>query len=157
MTKRFTSVLLLAAFCALGGAAAVAQTMFKSTMPDGRVIFGDKPVDGATKIEAIKPDTAKRGIQTLSTGEAAAIKQAEQEKEKLKRQRGDDSVQAAEKALRDAEAALAKGEEPLPGERTGTAGGGSRLNEAYWQRQQKLKDDVERARVALDKARGQIR
>ena len=55
------------------------------------------------------------------------------------------------------QAALAKGEEPLPGERTGTAGGSSRLNEAYWQRQQKLKDDVERARVGLEKARAQQR
>ena len=155
MTNWFKTILPLVLIAALGSTAAIAQTMFKSTMPDGRVMFGDKPVDGAAKVEAIKPDTAKRGIQTLSTGEAAAVKQAEQER--LKRERGSESVQAAEKALRDAEAALAKGEEPLPGERTGTAGGGSRLNDAYWTRQQKLKDDVDRARVALEKARAQPR
>ena len=155
MTNWFKSILPHVLIAALGSTAAIAQTMFKSTMPDGRVIFGDKAVDGAAKVEAIKPDTAKRGIQTLSTGEAAAVKQAEQER--LKRERGDESVQAAEKTLRDAESALAKGEEPLPGERTGTAGGGSRLNDAYWQRQQKLKDDVERARAALEKSRAQPR
>ena len=155
MIQRLKFTCLLVVLSTLGGTAALAQTMFKSTMPDGRVIFGDKPVDGAAKVEALKPDTSKRGIHTLTPGEAAAVKQAEQER--LKREAPDEKVRAAERALRDAETALAKGEEPLPGERTGTAGGGSRLNEAYWQRQQKLKDDVERARVGLEKARAQQR
>jgi hypothetical protein len=155
MKPRTISIILLAVICALGGASVMAQQMFKSTMPDGRVIFGDKPVDGAAKVEPIKPDTAKRGIQTLTPGEAAAAKQAEQER--LKRESAADTVRAAEQALRDAETALAKGEEPLPGERIGTAGGTSRLTDAYWKRQQQLKDDVGRARAALEKARAPSR
>ena len=64
-----------------------------------------------------------------------------------------DRIRAAEKALQDAEAAQAAGVEPLPGERTGTAGGGSRLNEAYNERQQQLAAAVERARRDLEQAR----
>jgi hypothetical protein len=132
-----------------------AQTLYKSTMPDGRVVYGDKPAPGAVKVEESKPDTSKTGTQTVAPGDAAALKKMEQER--LKHERADDRVRAAEKALADAEAALAKGEEPLPGERTGTASGGSQLNEDYWKRQRKLKDDVDRARLALEKVRPQPR
>jgi hypothetical protein len=55
--------------------------------------------------------------------------------------------------LKNAEAARAAGKEPLPGERVGTAGGASRLSEAYFDRQRKLEADVEKARRELDKAR----
>jgi hypothetical protein len=155
MTQRLKSAFVLLVLCALGSTPIMAQTMFKSTMPDGRVIYSDKAAPGATKVESSKPDTSKKGIQTLSTGEAAAVKQMEQDR--LKREGAGENVGAAEKALRDAEAALDAGKEPLPGERTGTAGGGSRLNDDYWKRQDKLKADVERARLALEKARAQPR
>jgi hypothetical protein len=62
-------------------------------------------------------------------------------------------VPAAEKALAAAEAARAAGKEPQPGERIGTAGGASRLTDAYWQRQKSLDDAVEKARRDLDNAR----
>ena len=90
-------------------------------------------------------------------------------------------MQAAEKALREAEAAREAGREPLPGERlgiarrgkgagtgtgtgtgtgagtgTGTATGaeaGSRLTDVYWERQKKLEDDAEKARRELEEAR----
>ena len=54
----------------------------------------------------------------------------------------------AQQALKAAEQARDAGKEPLPGERTGTAGGGSRLNDAYYERQRKLEQDVEKARRA---------
>lgn len=46
-----------------------------------------------------------------------------------------------------------EGREPLPGERVGLAGGGSRLRPEYFERQQKLKRDLETARVRLEDAR----
>ena len=153
MIKRI-SLLCLPVICMLvSGAAIGAQVLYKSTMPDGKVIYGDKPVPGAVKVEEQKPDTSKGGIRTTQPGDAGALRKMEQER--LKRERTDDQLRAAEKLLRDAEEALAKGEEPLPGERTGTAGKGSQLNEAYWKRQEKLKSDVERARANLDRARAQ--
>jgi hypothetical protein len=137
----------------VSSAAIGAQVLYKSTMPDGKVIYGDKPVPGAVKVEEQKPDTSKAGIQTTQPGDKSALKRMEQDR--LKRERADEQVRSAEKALRDAEDALAKGEEPLPGERTGTAGKGSQLNEAYWKRQEKLKKDVERARLDLERVRAQ--
>jgi hypothetical protein len=150
MVKRM-SFLGLPAVVVLASAAFGAQVLYKSTMPDGKVIYGDKPVPGAVKVEEQKPDTSKAGIQTIQPGDKAALKKIEQDRTKT--QRTDDRLAAAEKALRDAEEALAKGEEPLPGERTGTAGGKSQLNELYWKRLEKLKSDVERARLNLERLR----
>jgi len=63
-------------------------------------------------------------------------------------------VAAAEKALAEAKRRLSEGEEPLPGERTGIAGSGgrSRLNEAYFKRQETLKKAVEDAEKRLEQA-----
>lgn len=154
MIKR-KSFLFLPAICALVSAALGAQVMYKSTMPDGKVVYGDKPVPGAVKVEEQKPDTSKAGIQTTQPGDKAALKRMEQER--LKSDRTEEKLRAAEKTLRDAEEALAQGEEPLPGERTGTAGKGSQLNEAYWRRQENLKKDVERARLSLESLRAQAK
>ena len=64
--------------------------------------------------------------------------------------------QQAQSALTDARAQLAaaerqlrNGKEPLPGERTGNVGGGSRLNESYWARQQANEAAVAGARQAV--------
>ncbi len=61
-------------------------------------------------------------------------------------------VEAATQALAQARARLDTGKEPLPGERTGTAGGGSRLNEAYWARQAANEQAVAQAQARLDAA-----
>jgi len=64
----------------------------------------------------------------------------------------DDEVRAAERSLAAAKASLEAGQEPLPGERTGLARGGSRLNEAYWDRQAQLKRVVSDAQARLDRS-----
>ncbi len=136
---------------------AAAQTLYKSTLPDGKVIYGDKPVPGAVKVEETKPDTSKKGIAPATTPtpaisrEAAALKQME--KDRMKREAADNKVQAAEKALRDAEAAQAAGKEPLGSERQGTVSGNQRFTDAYWERQKKLEQEVETARRNLEQAR----
>lgn len=63
-----------------------------------------------------------------------------------------DELVAAHIALQKAQSARELGVEPQPGERLGTAGGGSRLSDEYWERQKRLEDDVERARRRLDEA-----
>src|SRR6185295_5558079 len=66
---------MLAAAMALSAAA---QGLFKSTMPDGRVVYGDKPAAGAAKVEEITPDTAKGGIGGgLTPGETQKLKDLE--------------------------------------------------------------------------------
>jgi hypothetical protein len=128
-----------------------AQTVYKSTMPDGRVIFGDRPEAGAAKVESSEPDTSKRGVQFAPPGAERKVEEMRTTRESG--QAKEDQLRQAEEAVRQAEVALANGKEPLPGERIGTAGGASRLNDAYWARQKKLKEDVVRARDNLNRLR----
>ena len=64
----------------------------------------------------------------------------------------DDELRAAERNLAAAKASLDAGREPLPGERTGLAWGGSRLNESYRDRQRQLETVVSAAQARLDRA-----
>jgi len=130
---------------------AVAQTLYKSTLPDGSVVYGDKPAPDAVKVEETRPDISKGGIGGITTREQEALK--ELEKARLQREGGQDKVRSAEEALKNAEAARAAGKEPLDSERIGTAGGASRLSETYFDRQRKLEEAVEKARRELDQAR----
>ena len=130
---------------------AMAQTLYKSTMPDGRIVYGDKPAPDAVKVEETRPDVKKGGIGGTTPREQEALK--DMEKSRLQREGGQDKVQAAEQALRDAEAARAAGKEPLASERIGTAGGASRLGELYFDRQRKLEEAVDKARRELEQAR----
>ncbi|MGH8680553.1 MAG: hypothetical protein ACREVS_09900, partial [Burkholderiales bacterium] len=63
-----------------------------------------------------------------------------------------EDVRAAEHSLAAAKATLEAGREPLPGERTGLARGGSRLNATYWDRQRQLETSVADAQARLDRA-----
>ena len=147
--RTFASVCFIALALLLPPAAA--QTLYKSIMPDGRVVYGDRPEPNAVKVETSKPDTSKTGVQVNPPG-------AEREVQKMEaaRARGeakDNQMREAEEAVRKAEAAIANGKEPLPGERIGTAGGKSRLNDAYWERQKKLREDLVKARDNLNRLR----
>jgi len=131
--------------------AAFAQELYKSTLPDGKVVYGDKPAPDAVKVEKSKPDTSKKGLGGPTAREQKALK--ELESSRAKREAGQNKVSAAEEALRNAETARTKGKEPGAGDRLGTAGGNQRFTDAYWERQKKLEQDVEKARRDLDAAR----
>jgi hypothetical protein len=146
--------LLTSGFCVLAALLlhpAAAQVLYKSTLPDGRIVYGDKPAENAVKVEETRPDISKQGIGGTTPREQEALKDLE--KARQQREAGQGKVQSAEQALRNAEAARAAGKEPLEGERIGTAGGASRLNEAYYDRQRKLEEAVEKARRELEAAR----
>jgi hypothetical protein len=130
---------------------ASAQTLYKSTMPDGRVVYGDREEPGAVKVETSKPDTSRTGVQINSPGEKGAV----EETARVRRSTAvsADRLRQAEEQVRKAEAALANGKEPLPGERSGTAGGASRLNDSYWARQKQLRQDLVNARDNLNRLR----
>src|SRR5262245_23418914 len=128
-----------------------AQTLYKSTLPDGRVVYGDKPDPTAVKSEPIKPDTKKIGVVPPTARETATLN--ELARARLKREGADSTTRTAEEALTKAGAALEAGKEPLPGERLGTAGGATRLTDDYWKRQKKLEEAVESARREAEKAR----
>jgi hypothetical protein len=146
---------------------AAAQTAYKSTMPDGRVIYGDAPIPGARKVEQISVAAPRVGDGGTGAAPAGGQDRGSAREGDQARARQDDAVRArtaereqarqrvreAEEALRVAEEAKRNGEEPLAGERLGVAGGGSRLSEEYFQRQQQLEQDVVKARQALEQAR----
>lgn len=143
------SLLLVAALLPQWSAA---QVNYKSTMPDGKVIYGDKPVPGAAKVEEMKSATT-RGITGPSAKEAGVLSDLERSRADREAKQG--RVRAAEEAVSRAEAALAVGKDPLPGEHIGTAGGGQRLTDAYFERQKQLEQDLARARANLNEVRSQ--
>jgi hypothetical protein len=132
-------------------APAAAQVLYKSTMPDGRIVYGDQPAPDAAKVEETRPDISKRGIGGTTQSEQDTLRELERARQL--REGGQEQVRSAEQALKNAEAARAAGKEPLPGERIGTAGGASRLSESYFDRQRKLDEDVNKARRELEAAR----
>ena len=149
MPVRHAQVISIALLAALAQFAA-AETLYKSTMPDGRVIYGDKPAPGAVKSEKQVLDTAPKGVVAPKAPAAAAKKPATGAgKDDSKEER----IQAAEKALKDAEAAQAAGKDPTAGDRQGTVSGAQRLTDEYWARQKRLEQAVQDARANLEKAR----
>jgi Domain of unknown function (DUF4124) len=138
---------------ALAGAAA-AQTVYRYITPDGRTIFSDQPVPGAKLQGTVAPPAPPSGAPAPAPSGAPAAAPAERTGDaRLQRLRDATAeVEAATQALEQARAQLEAGKEPLPGERTGTATGGSRLNEAYWARQAVNEETVRKAQARLDAA-----
>jgi hypothetical protein len=149
MRSRIAVLLAVVSFAASG---AFAQTLYKSTMPDGRVIYGEKPVDGAKRVDTVKPPPPKSGITTVTADEKRRVE--EQAKQRAVVNRDQNQLDDARKQLQQAEAAREAGKEPLPGERLGTAGGASRLTDAYHARQAGLEKAVQDARKRLDQTQG---
>jgi hypothetical protein len=147
---------LLLVACASAGV--MADTLYKSTDSDGRVIYSDKPVPGAVEIEGarsvpIDPENAARIEE-----ERKKLRQQGEEFEQRERKREqalDDAqaeVNAAMDALKEAQRRREAGVEPLPGERLGDAGGGSRLAPSYFERLRTLDGEVGAAQQRVDQA-----
>lgn len=130
---------------ALAAATAQAQGVFRSTMPDGRIIYGDKPAPGAkeSKEVTLQPNIAEPPKVTVP---APSPQQKDFDK-------ADADVKKAQDDLDRARAARAAGDEPQEGERTGIArAGGSRLNDEYAKRIKSLDDAITAAQARLDEA-----
>ena len=127
--------------------ASAGQTLYKSTMPDGKVVYSEKPVPGAKRVDTIEPPPAKTGVTAVSPGERARAAQAAATAGAPQQST---ALAHAREALKKAEAAREAGKEPLPGERLGTAGGGSRLTDAYFARQKSLEGAVDAARKRVE-------
>src|SRR4030095_466306 len=53
----------------------MAQTVYKSTMPDGKVVYGERPAPGAAKVEKMEPPPPKTGVTGLTADEKALAEQ----------------------------------------------------------------------------------
>ena len=144
-------ILLLIAL-ALAATTAQGQAVFRSVMPDGSIVYGDKPAPGAKEAREVslpppnisKPPPAppKQSAPATIPGKPAADSAV-------------DPVKSAELELQKAKAALEAGREPRPGERVGTAGGSSRLTEGYSERIKSLETAVASAQKKFDDALAQ--
>ncbi len=125
---------------------------YQSVMPDGRVIIGDKPAPGAKSVRQIPLRAGNIATPIQSPARPAAAPGAASPQ-------GADSpepdVNTAQQELDAARVALQDGREPQPDDRIGTAGGASRLTEAYFQRVKTLEEAVANAQKRLDDARAQ--
>ena len=143
----------------LGSATAYGQAVYKSTMPDGRVVYGEKPAAGAARVEKLEPVPPKAGIPGLTAEEKARAAQSERQRATAgaAANQGERELDEARRQLQQAEAAREAGKEPLPGERIGIAGGGSRLTDVYHARQKSLDDAVQEARKRVGEAQQALR
>jgi hypothetical protein len=135
---------------------ASARTVYKSVMPDGRVIYGEQPQPGARKVNRTNVDVGDTGVKPVAPADVESVRERARDRTRAL----DDSLtvlRIAEAELRAAEMEREAGIEPLPGERLGIVGPGSRLTDAYWERQQMLEERVARARQRLDEARRECR
>jgi hypothetical protein len=156
----FSAVIFLALSGALITPSTLAQTVYKSIMPDGHVVYGHKPAKGAAQVQKMEP---ARPVVEVEPEAAEALRQREKAlaseidkrlaARRLAREKADADVESAQAALATAEKALAVGREPLPGERIATVDGGSRLSEAHFDRIKTLEDDVKAAQERLERAR----
>jgi hypothetical protein len=121
---------------ALVGTGARAQPIYKSTMPDGKVVYGQKPNPGAERVDEIAPPPTQTGTATVTAQEKLRLEQ--QTKARTQSAGAQNELENARRQLELAESGREGAKEPLPGERVGLAGGGSRLSEAYHQRQKSL-------------------
>jgi uncharacterized protein DUF4124 len=150
MKTRLKSMLPLA--LALLSGAALAQFLYKSTMPDGKVIYGDAPTPGAVKVEKSRPDTSKKGVSASTPNEAEALRRMQTDRAGA----GGGNPGRAEELeaqLRKMEAEREKFREPVEGERIGTVSGGGRFTDAYLERQKKYDEDMDVLRKEIEKAR----
>jgi len=143
---RQTLLLIALAFAAT---AAQSQAVFRSLMPDGSIVYGDQPAPGAkeTKEVSLPPPNIAKPPPAPPKQSAPATTPRQQAPDSA-----DDQVRNAERDLQTAKAALEAGREPQPGERAGTAGGGSRLTDAYFERIKSLENAVAGAQKKLDDA-----
>ena len=140
-------------------------TIYREVMPDGRIVYTDKALKEGKIDHTITMEPPIQGnLWTTQPGprpnippkiERTQIIKAPslspEEKKKIADQ-VDSSVIRAEMLLEDARKKQADGMEPLPGERTGNVDGKSRLNDAYWARQEALAKGVAYAEGNLKRA-----
>ncbi|MGH6623179.1 MAG: hypothetical protein ACREBN_04370 [Burkholderiaceae bacterium] len=150
---------LLAVCIAAAPSLATAQSIYKVQMPDGTILFTDTPPAEAKVLEErsakvtprpVTPTAARPpGVANAPAGGAAPAPRVESSINVASA-----AVSTAERELAVATRALELGREPLPGERLGLKGGGTRLSPEYDARlralEQAVSDSEAKLRRALD-------
>lgn len=151
---------LIAMFAACAGQTAMAEEI---------KVFEWRNSNGVTSYSQTPPPPGTQGVtsheintQTLTPAQRAAIKaylahigaaaRADSARYRAELAAADQDVSAALRSLSEAERAARDGRTPLASERIGIAGGGSRLQAEYFERQKLLEEAIQDARVKVDEA-----
>ena len=126
--------------------------VYKIQKSNGQVEYTDQQPSASKGVKRLPPVPDTVGVVPVPP------KVAEETENRIKariaeQNRQYDAIKSAEEKLRAAQKAKSDGEEPLPGERQRLAGGGSRLDDRYSQRQDQLDNDVKAAQAEVDAAR----
>ena len=157
--------LIVAALSALLCAGAAAQDkIYQVRLPDGRILFTDRPPPGAKIIsEREVPAPSQEAPTGTGQGDAASpLQQRAADAEARLRERAAEvnrafaAVQAAEQGVEEAKRALEQGQAPLPGEMIGTARGRVQPSPAYRERIAGLEKAVAEAEQKLARARNDL-
>lgn len=137
---------LTAAFTAMGDQ----QTLYKSVLPSGEVIYADSPQPGAKRTDELSVEPHPPNAQATQAAQRDLIAMREQllrdaDARSARGQQLDRDIASVAGQLRDAQAQQEQGRAVQEGDRQGR-----RLVDSFWQRQQMLDHEVQRARRALN-------
>ncbi len=141
----------------------------QAALAEGTKIFEWRDANGVKSYSQLPPPQGMRGVTSfeidtkiLSPTQRAAVKahlariDAAEQADSLRFRRqvaaADQAVSSALRLLSKAEGAAREGRTPQAGERVGNAGGGSRLRSEYFDRQKRLEDAIQEAKVSVDEA-----
>lgn len=155
--NKIIGTLLIAGGTALLSFQAAAETIYQSVGPAGEVTFSDQKPADAVEVKELRvaPEPAPEATHASRQRTQRMIEEAEksqQQRDAAKEQKQAE-LEAARQRVKTAEANLKEAEEVREGDRLGTAGGGSRLTPAYFDRVEAAKAELEAARKALKDAR----
>lgn len=160
LRARRGAALAMLPFAVMIAGPAAAQSIYKVQMPDGSILFTDTPPQGGKILEerdVVK--TTPRPARPAATPATSQIPGTSNEPTKaapaanrLTLDAAIGEINAAETALAAARRRLELGREPLPGERLGLAGGGSRLSPEYHSRIAGLEREVAEAEERVKRA-----
>lgn len=126
------------------------QTLYKSVLPSGEVVYADSPHPGAKRtdellVEPHPPDAqaAEAAQRDLATMREQLLRDADARSARTRQL--DRDIASVAGQLRDAQARQEQGRAVQEGDRQGR-----RLVGPFWQRQQMLDNEVQRAQQALD-------
>jgi hypothetical protein len=137
-----------------------AQSIYKVQMPDGSILFTDTvPADAkvleeraARSARPVPSAPARTATTTTTTSSSGPMMPAPAPRSRAAVESAANNVQNAERELAVAKRALETGREPLPGERLGLKGGGSRLSPEYDERIRTLEQAVAEAETKVKRA-----
>jgi len=156
--------LIFAACVAAAPLVVAGQTIYKVQMPDGSVLFTDSVPAGAKVLEEREAKVTPRAValpgKALPPAQAAVPRPGAASPQIIMRPsntngKGAPPIENAatlERELAVAKRKLELGREPLPGERRGLAGGGSRLTPEYEARIAAMERDVAATEEKLKRA-----